>query len=46
MECFPNYYKKRFIPVRKRENNDFLYFKYITNENKEKAAPEEIEQED
>jgi hypothetical protein len=37
---------KVFVPVRNRENNQFLLFKYLTNESKEKTAPEEIEQED
>jgi hypothetical protein len=43
---FSNHNKTGVIPVRKREDNDFLFFKYVTNKNKEKAAPEEIKQED
>jgi hypothetical protein len=26
-DVFSNYYKKGFVPVRKREENNFLYFK-------------------
>jgi hypothetical protein len=37
-DVFPNCYKKGYVPVGKREDNDFLYFKYIANESKEKAA--------
>jgi hypothetical protein len=44
-DVFRNYYKNGSAPVRKREDNEFLYFKCETNENKEKAAAEEIEQE-
>jgi hypothetical protein len=35
-----------FVPVRKKEDYDFIYLKYETNESKENTAPEEIEQED
>jgi hypothetical protein len=41
-DVFPNYYKKWFVPVRKREDNDFFYFKYVTNESKKKQLQKKL----
>jgi hypothetical protein len=33
-ETFSEYYNKCFVPVRKRNNNEFVYFKYFTDDGK------------
>jgi hypothetical protein len=33
-ERFPEYYNKCFVPIRKRNNNEFVFFKYYTDDGK------------
>jgi hypothetical protein len=33
-KTFPEYYNKCFIPIKKKPNNDFVFFKYYTDDGK------------
>jgi hypothetical protein len=33
-ETFPEHYTKCFVPIKKKPNNDFVYFKYYTDDGK------------
>jgi hypothetical protein len=33
-EAFPKYFIKSFLPIKKKNNNEFLFFKYFTDDGK------------
>jgi hypothetical protein len=33
-ETFPEYYNKYFVPIRKRGNDEYVFFKYFTDDEK------------
>jgi hypothetical protein len=33
-ETFPEYYKKSFVPIKKGNNNDFVFFRYFIDDGK------------
>jgi hypothetical protein len=42
-DVFPKYYDKPFLPIKKGDSKDFVFFKYSTNNEKEK---EDLESEE
>jgi hypothetical protein len=43
-DVFPKYYNKSFLPVKKGDSKDFVFFKYSTNNENEKECLESEEQ--